>query len=201
MSHFRCPNCGPLKSIQMDKIFDGRFFFRCSKCNICSILPLNNNLEETYLDFLDLYDRRCVTTTENLRSLMEKEKIIRSEPEVRSLITKNNANNNDLIKNILCSDKDYIVDFKILEQADIELGSKVSELPIDESLIAALSENNIETVYRFQEEAIRKILLGKDIIIIAPTASGKTEAFSIPVLQKISEDISHFGSLRPSLKK
>ncbi|HEX2230788.1 MAG TPA: DEAD/DEAH box helicase, partial [Nitrososphaeraceae archaeon] len=95
----------------------------------------------------------------------------------------------------LYSDKDYVVDFKILEQADIELGSKVSELPIDESLIAALSENNIEKVYRFQEEAIRKILLGKDIIIIAPTASGKTEAFSIPVLQKISEDISHFGSL------
>ncbi|HEX5892150.1 MAG TPA: DEAD/DEAH box helicase [Nitrososphaeraceae archaeon] len=132
---------------------------------------------------------------------MEVEKIIRSEPQVRSLITENNANNNDLIKKILYSDKDYVVDFKILEEADIELGSKVSELPIDESLIAALSENNIEKVYRFQEEAIRKILLGKDIIIIAPTASGKTEAFSIPVLQKISEDISHFGSLRPSLKK
>jgi DEAD/DEAH box helicase domain-containing protein len=201
MSRFRCPNCGLLNSIQMDKIFDGRFLLRCSKCNICSILPLNNNLEETYLDFLDLYDRRCITTTENLRSLMEQEKIIRSELEVRSFITKNSANNNDLIKQILYSDKDYVVDFKILEESDIELGSKVSELPIDESLIAALSESNIKRVYKFQEEAMRKILLGKDIIIIAPTASGKTEAFSIPVLQKISEDISHFGSLRPSSKK
>ncbi|HEX7207994.1 MAG TPA: hypothetical protein VF233_07400, partial [Nitrososphaeraceae archaeon] len=68
---------------------------------------------------------------------MEKEKIIRSEPEIKSLITENSANNNELIKKILYSDKDYVVDFKILEQADIELGSKVSELPIDESLIAA----------------------------------------------------------------
>jgi hypothetical protein len=109
----------------MDKIFDGRFLLRCLKCNICSILPLNNNLEETYLDFLDLYDRRCITTTENLRSLMEQEKIIRSELEVRSLITENSANNNDLIKEILYSDKDYVVDFKILEEADIELGSNV----------------------------------------------------------------------------
>ncbi|HKG41385.1 MAG TPA: DEAD/DEAH box helicase, partial [Nitrososphaeraceae archaeon] len=132
---------------------------------------------------------------------MEKEKIIRSELEVRSLIIENSANNNDLIKKILYSDKDYVVDFKVLEEADIELGTKVSELPIDESLIAALSENNIERVYKFQEEAIKKILLGKDMIIIAPTASGKTEAFSIPVLQKISEDTSHFGSLRWSSKK
>ena len=131
MSHFRCPNCGSLNSIQTDKIFDGRFLFRCTKCNICSILPLNNNLEETYLDFLDLYDTRCITTTENLRSLMEKEKIIRSEPEIKSLITENSANNNELIKKILYSDKDYVVDFKILEEADIELGSRVSELTID----------------------------------------------------------------------
>jgi DEAD/DEAH box helicase domain-containing protein len=185
----------------MDKTFDERFLFRCSKCNICSILPLNNNLEETYLDFLDLYDKRCITTTENLRSLMEEEKIIRPQSEIRSLLSKNNANNNDLLKKILYSDKDYIVDFKILGEADIELGSKVSELPIDDSLISALYENNIERLYKFQEEAITSILLGKDTVIIAPTASGKTEAFSIPVLQKISENSSHFGSLRPRLKR
>ena len=201
MSHFRCPNCESFNSIQMDKTFDERFLFRCSKCNICSILPLNNNLEETYLDFLDLYDKRCITTTENLRSLMEEEKIIRPQSEIRSLLSKNNANNNDLLKKILYSDKDYIVDFKILGEADIELGSKVSELPIDDSLISALYENNIERLYKFQEEAITSILLGKDTVIIAPTASGKTEAFSIPVLQKISENSSHFGSLRPRLKR
>jgi DEAD/DEAH box helicase domain-containing protein len=201
MSRFRCPNCESFNSIQMDKTFDGRFLFRCSRCNICSILPLNNNLEETYLDFLDLFDKRCITTTENLRSLMEEEKIIRPQPEIRSLLSKNNANNNELLKKILYSDKDYIVDFKILEEADIELGSKVSELPIDDSLISALYENNVERLYKFQEEAITSIMLGKDTVIIAPTASGKTEAFSIPVLQKISENSSHFGSLLPRLKR
>src|SRR5919109_1511381 len=200
MSRFRCPNCESFNSIQMDKIFDGRSLFRCSKCNIRAILPLNINLDETYLDFLDLYDKRRTTTAENLRVVMEEEKIIRSHSEIRSLISKNNANNNELLKKILYSDKDYIVDFKILEEADIQLGSKVSELPINDFLKAALFENNIDRLYKFQEEAIRSIMLGKDTVILAPTASGKTEAFSIPVLQKISEDISHFGSLRPSLK-
>ena len=200
MSRFRCPNCESFNSIQMDKIFDGRSLFRCSKCNIRAILPLNINLDETYLDFLDLYDKRRTTTAENLRVVMEEEKIIRSHSEIRSLISKNNANNNELLKKILYSDKDYIVDFKILEEADIQLGGKVSELPINDFLKAALFENNIERLYKFQEEAIRSIMLGKDTVILAPTASGKTEAFSIPVLQKISEDISHFGSLRPSLK-
>ena len=200
MPHFRCPNCGLLNSIHVDKIFDGRFLFRCLKCNICNILPLNTNIEETYLDFLDLYDKKHITNTENLKSLMQEEKIIRPERDIRSLISQNGANNNELVKRVLYSDKDYIVDFKILEQEDIEPGSKVSELPIDNSIICALSENNIDRLYKFQEEAIKKILLGKDTTIVAPTASGKTEAFSIPVLHKIAEDVSHFGSLRSSIK-
>lgn len=43
-------------------------------------------------------------------------------------------------------------------------------------------------------------MLGIDTVIIAPTASGKTEAFCIPILQKISEVVSYVGTLQDSMK-
>ena len=40
----------------------------------------------------------------------------------------------------------------------------------------------------FQAESIRLILQGRHLVISAPTGSGKTEAFAIPILQKILEN-------------
>ncbi|WP_182130845.1 DEAD/DEAH box helicase [Nitrosopumilus sp. b3] len=69
------------------------------------------------------------------------------------------------------------------------------KIPID-SLKDILSENILKGIEKygfsgllpFQEESIRSILEGKNSIISAPTGSGKTEAFSIPILQKISQE-------------
>ncbi|MEM2137232.1 MAG: DEAD/DEAH box helicase, partial [Candidatus Methanomethylicia archaeon] len=44
----------------------------------------------------------------------------------------------------------------------------------------------INRLYRFQEEAIKRILNGEDVVIVAPTGSGKTEAFAIPIIQLIA---------------
>ena len=46
----------------------------------------------------------------------------------------------------------------------------------------------IKQFYKFQEESISEIAFGENIIIEAPTASGKTEAFLIPVIQKIKKE-------------
>ena len=42
----------------------------------------------------------------------------------------------------------------------------------------------------FQEQSIRDILDNKNVIISAPTGSGKTEAFTIPIIQKIIQNYS-----------
>ena len=75
------------------------------------------------------------------------------------------------------------------------IAPEADKIPI-ESLKDILSENIIKGLEKygftgllpFQEESIRKILKGNNSIISAPTGSGKTEAFAIPILQKISED-------------
>jgi DEAD/DEAH box helicase domain-containing protein len=87
----------------------------------------------------------------------------------------------------LSSQKDYVVEYNLIQDSDSKLGSLVNDLPVDDKIISVLSRKGIKQVYEFQEESIKRIQLGTDTVIIAPTASGKTEAFCIPILQRISE--------------
>ncbi len=98
---------------------------------------------------------------------------------------------------MLSSKKDYVVEYSLIQDSDSKLTSPVNELPVDDKIISVLSRKGIKQVYEFQEESIKRILLGTDTVIVAPTASGKTEAFCIPILQRISERLhSHLSYLR-----
>ncbi|NOY10514.1 MAG: DEAD/DEAH box helicase [Archaeoglobi archaeon] len=68
-------------------------------------------------------------------------------------------------------------------------GGDLAEIPseIPEPLKRALAERGIERLYGFQREAILQILSGKDVVIVAPTGAGKTEAFLIPALQILQD--------------
>ena len=55
-------------------------------------------------------------------------------------------------------------------------------------IIEGLKKYGFSGVLPFQNESIRSILNGDNSIISAPTGSGKTEAFIIPILQKILDN-------------
>ena len=184
MKKYRCPNCTSLNSLKVTRIFDGRLLFTCEKCQVCSVLPFYNNLDETYLEFLDKFDKGYVTVFEDLKVVLEKEKLVRSTKEIKKMLEKSKINNK-LINEILFSDLDYVVEVIKLKESKIPVGNEIDELPLDDIIISQLKSRNISSLYRFQEEAIVNILRGNNTVIIAPTASGKTEAFCIPILQKI----------------
>jgi DEAD/DEAH box helicase domain-containing protein len=174
----------------MDKIFDGRLLFVCSKCSICAIVQKDADADgpdSVYLEFLELYDSGRVTESDDLNAIMRRERILRPTSEIKMLEKTNESATNSLLNEVLSSKKDYVVDFKLIQDSDYKLGSQVTEMPIDDKIISVLLRKGIKYVYKFQEESVKKILLGVDTVIVAPTASGKTEAFCIPILQKISE--------------
>ncbi|RLI38111.1 hypothetical protein DRO60_03735, partial [Candidatus Bathyarchaeota archaeon] len=65
-----------------------------------------------------------------------------------------------------------------------EPGPEVSQLGLHEALEEALVRYGIRRLYRFQYEAYRALMAGKDIFISSGAATGKTEAFIIPLMDK-----------------
>ena len=64
---------------------------------------------------------------------------------------------------------------------------KFSELKLNQNVLDALDAMRFEECTPVQEQAIPLILEGKDLIAVAQTGTGKTAAFLLPVLNKLSE--------------
>lgn len=61
---------------------------------------------------------------------------------------------------------------------------------LDARIVAGLVARGIHGLYRHQAEAIESVHAGKDVVVVTPTASGKTLCYTLPVLQALAEDPS-----------
>jgi ATP-dependent RNA helicase RhlE len=61
-----------------------------------------------------------------------------------------------------------------------------SELNLDPHLLRALDEEGYEVPTPIQAQAIPPVLEGKDLLGLAQTGTGKTAAFALPILQRLS---------------
>lgn len=58
-------------------------------------------------------------------------------------------------------------------------------LTIDERIVSALHRRGIDALYTHQAEALAAVLQRKSVVVVTPTASGKTMCYNLPVLQSI----------------
>ncbi|MEX3770983.1 DEAD/DEAH box helicase, partial [Mycolicibacterium fortuitum] len=63
-----------------------------------------------------------------------------------------------------------------------------AELGVRDEIVRALSENGIEHPFAIQELTLPLALAGDDLIGQARTGMGKTYAFGIPLLHRVSTD-------------
>ena len=68
-----------------------------------------------------------------------------------------------------------------------------SELGVSARIVRALAERGIHTPFPIQARVLRDALAGRDVLAKAPTGSGKTLSFAIPVVERIEA-----GNRRPA---
>ena len=59
---------------------------------------------------------------------------------------------------------------------------------VDPHLQAVLKERGMERLYSHQAKALECARTGRDVILVTPTASGKTLCYNLPVIQRILEE-------------
>lgn len=181
-----CPKCK--SKIEISRTFNQKIHFRCTKCNIEDIVDNKKSTDEAFLDFLVKYDSGDIPTEDQKQSTLEKEGIVQTDDEIKQMI--GDSKIDEITRTVLFSKKHYVSYFKTIEEPEPKMGVEVSESGLNQNIVDVLKSKGIEQFYKFQEEAIYNIISGNDIVITAPTASGKTEAFVIPIIQKIIDERS-----------
>jgi DEAD/DEAH box helicase domain-containing protein len=71
-----------------------------------------------------------------------------------------------------------------------EASANFSPLPPDlkPDLVTALARRGIQRLYSHQADAYRAVREGRHLVVVTPTASGKTLCYNLPVLQRLLED-------------
>ena len=59
---------------------------------------------------------------------------------------------------------------------------------LDPRIVQALHARGIERLYTHQVEAVTAVLDGQDVVVVTPTASGKSLCYALPILQSIAAD-------------
>ncbi|MHA1218124.1 MAG: DEAD/DEAH box helicase [Candidatus Heimdallarchaeaceae archaeon] len=186
----KCPDCK--KDLNVTEQSNS-FLFQCNFCGLKETIFVTDKTE-AYNQLVDSKQSRRELAKhlkkrkeENLFPVPRKTK-----EEKRKLIQDGGYDPQKIpsaIKNIINNPDIELIYYSFLEQKFPKQSLKKMEFP--EKLSTFLSKNNLPFLYEFQQEAFDLIDKGEDIVIVAPTGTGKTEAFILPVLTQIWNEASH----------
>lgn len=74
---------------------------------------------------------------------------------------------------------------------------KFKDLQLKPEILKALAQENYESPTPIQERSIPSVLAGRDLLGCAQTGTGKTAAFSLPIIQLLSGQAAPRGKNRP----
>jgi len=185
-----CPDCK--KDLKLKKQASS-FLFQCNFCGLKETIFVTDKTE-AYTQLVNSKQSR-----HDLAKQLRKKKEETPYPvprktieEKKKLIEEGGYSNEAIpsaIKNIINNPDIELIYYNYLEQKFPDQSSKKTEFP--EKLSLFLDKNNLSSLYEFQQKAFDLISKKEDIVIVAPTGTGKTEAFVLPVLTQIWNDAPH----------
>ncbi|MDF1538036.1 MAG: DEAD/DEAH box helicase [Candidatus Thorarchaeota archaeon] len=113
---------------------------------------------------------------------------VQSEAQIKKIVESGGLTTDklpDSIRTMVTRGRDYLVSYRHIDATAADYGVSIEDMKIPKRLKEKLSAKGITQLYKFQEEAYDAISGGKDVVIAAPTAQGKTEAFVLPIIRNI----------------
>ena len=200
-----CAKCG--SKLDFNKVAGG-WYVSCPGCDVEILVDgSRKDLFDAYDEYTKEINRRA-SSLESAQTQVRKEKYlgtgadkpkkrrrsrdsrqrVQSETEIQDLVKEGDGDYDNLpeaLQSLVSSGRDFLVKYKYIDATEAEYGTKVSELGIPSRLKKLLESRGINDLYEFQEDAYDSINSGDDVVIAAPTAQGKTEAFILPIVRQI----------------
>ncbi|MHA2357903.1 MAG: DEAD/DEAH box helicase [Candidatus Heimdallarchaeaceae archaeon] len=182
----KCPDCS--KDLSISRKGDS-YAFNCGFCGLSD--QIFSKTESEAYDFLVKKKsiRKIAKPTRD-----EEEPLIprKTKEEKQELIEKGGADPDTLptpVNRIIFNPDVELIYYNYLKKQSPPITKKQIDLP--PQLKEHLQKEGISSLYEFQTQAFDEIIKGNDVVIVAPTGTGKTEAFLFPLLAKIWNTASH----------
>ncbi len=138
----------------------------CNGCKLEDFLEYSKNFDEVYLNFLTKFDEGKIPNENEIADFLKAEGIIQDENEIKKMIGKSTPD--QLTKSVLFSKKDFVSNYKTIKNPEPKMGSPVDRFGLEQEISDHLQQIGIKNFYKFQEDAIREISYGKNVVIEAP---------------------------------
>ena len=119
---------------------------------------------------------------------MQQERLLRPYSEIDAMILHNNASENEMLKSVLYSQKNYVVDYRVIQEPEPEPGGALTDLPIDEAIITALTERQIKKLIEISRRVNKENFARKRRSYCCPDCFGQNRSILFTFVQKISEE-------------
>jgi DEAD/DEAH box helicase domain-containing protein len=204
MPVLHCAKCGSTLDIKKQ---GGIWSVQCYRCNAeISLSGKDNDLFDAYEAYTRaiqqgttetaIPSRRSKKSESASRYLVGKKGVttrgVQSMEEIMRAIEDGGRPFDELpdeIKHVFESNRDYLVSYRYMPETEAEYGPKIEDVKIPARLIEHLQSKGIQYLYSYQEEVFNKIRNGENVVIAAPTAQGKTEAFILPIIKSLLVNI------------